>query len=134
MRHPDYNRGDLDFLDVARIEALLAEPAETDQARQLGRCLAAVVDALLDEVGQLVPSRIDRRRLRDGAAALTLATNIAGKSRAEVEGLRSQLLDGALALQSLDDLGTAEENATAAADLKELQRRLFALDQLMPVR
>lgn len=66
------------------------------------------------------PSEVDRRRLRDGAAA---KAHPEPKTRAElVEALRV-LHDGIAALQSTDDLGTDSENEACWNDMVELERR-----------
>ena len=64
----------------------------------------------------------DRRRLNDGDEALGLGTKLPTKLR-DLETLRDELHDGIVALQSLDDLGSDEDNQRAWNDMLELQKR-----------
>lgn len=67
-------------------------------------------------------SAVDRRRLADGAAAKARLCERPA-TRQAAEELFAALADGALALQSTDDLGTDEWNAAVAADLEMIQAR-----------
>jgi hypothetical protein len=70
-------------------------------------------------------SKIDERRLRDGAVGLGLPTDdLAQLTLAELEARRSSLHDAAVAMQSLDDLGSTEANQRAWDEMVELGRRL----------
>ena len=73
-----------------------------------------------------MPSPIDRRRLRDGAEALALP---GPKTLEEMEIQLQALWDGAVALQSTDDLGSPEANRKTFNDMLELQRRAEALQK-----
>ncbi len=69
---------------------------------------------------------LDRRRLADGSRALAEAEH----TPETAEEIRAQLEvvgDGIAALQSLDDLGSDEANASAARDHDELWVRYRAL-------
>lgn len=77
-------------------------------------------------------STVDRRRLRDGAEALTRDQD-APKTVEEMEAQLQALWDGAVALQSLDDLGSPEANEKAWNDMMELQRRAQALEEKLRV-
>jgi hypothetical protein len=71
-----------------------------------------------------MPSSIDQRRLRTGAAVLHTTV----ETPSTIEGLRQQLdalHDGIAALQSLDDLGEVA-NAKASADMQTLLARYTA--------
>jgi hypothetical protein len=73
-----------------------------------------------------MPSAIDQRRLRDGAAALEAS----GKPAETIDEIRRQISsvhDGIAALQSLDDLG-AEANERADRDQQELWKRMKVLE------
>lgn len=66
---------------------------------------------------------ITRRRLRDGATAMRYSP----APDYDLRGLKlelSVLHDGAVALQSLDDLGSVEANNKACDDIVVLQRRM----------
>jgi hypothetical protein len=65
------------------------------------------------------PSAIDRRRLRDGAAASGLGEP---QTREEVKEQLQQLADGIRAMQSLDDLGP-EENARVWSEMTALGKK-----------
>lgn len=71
-------------------------------------------------------SQVDRRRLRDGAEALALAEP---KTLKEMETQLQALWDGAVALQSTDDMGSPEANEAVWNDMLELQRRAHALEK-----
>jgi hypothetical protein len=74
-----------------------------------------------------VPSVIDQRRLRNGAAAL----DVSSQPAETIDDLRGQIEvvhDGIAALQSLDDLG-AEANARAYLDEQELWKRMKVLEE-----
>ena len=67
-------------------------------------------------------SEVTARRLRDGERALRLEFN----TEVDLEKLidyRNYLHEGMAALQSLDDLGSEEDNHKAWADMLELERR-----------
>lgn len=71
-------------------------------------------------------SQVDRRRLRDGAEALTLSEP---KTLKEMEDQLQVLWDGAVALQSTDDMGSPEANEKVWNDMLELQQRAQALEK-----
>ena len=71
-------------------------------------------------------SRVDRRRLRDGAEAMTLPEP---QTLGEMEITLQALWDGAVALQSTDDQGSPEDNEQVFNDMLELQRRAQALEK-----
>ena len=73
-----------------------------------------------------MPSQVDRRRLRDGAEALALPEP---KTLEEMEAQLQILWDGAVALQSTDDLGSLEANQQTWNDMLELQRRAHDLER-----
>jgi hypothetical protein len=74
------------------------------------------------------PTKIDQRRLRDGAAGLALPTDDLGTlSVTALKQRYSQLHDAGVAMQSLDDLGTVEANQRAWDDMTELFRRFDAV-------
>ena len=73
------------------------------------------------------PSAIDRRRLRDGAAALEVSSQ-AAETIDEVRRQLSSVHDGIAALQSLDDLGP-EANERASRDEQELWKRMKVLER-----
>lgn len=73
-----------------------------------------------------MPSQFDRRRLNDGARAMGLNQP---KTLAEMEEQLRVIGDGALAMQSLDDLGSPEANKKAWDDMIELQARYDALEK-----
>ena len=73
-----------------------------------------------------MPGRVDRRRLRDGAEALALPEP---KTLKEMETQLQALWDGAVALQSTDDMGSPEANKQVYDDMLELQRRAQALEK-----
>jgi len=81
-----------------------------------------------------MPSAIDERRLRDGASAMRSPQNYDDMSIDELEELRVQLRDGVAAMQSLDDLGSPEANATAMRDMDELFKRYDAVVHALKVR
>jgi hypothetical protein len=70
----------------------------------------------------------DKRRLADGAHAAGLA---APKTAKEIQQQLSILEDGILAMQSLDDLGSAEDNQRAWDDMLALQQRYKALKKVL---
>ena len=71
-------------------------------------------------------SRIDRRRLRDGAEALALSEP---KTLEEMEAQLQALWAGAVALQSTDDQGSPEANEQVFNHMLELQQRAQALEK-----
>ena len=70
----------------------------------------------------------DVRRLIDGARALALPSLPNGASLAVMTARRSLLEAACRAMQSLDDLGSAEANAQAWSDLSTLIQRLDELE------
>ncbi len=73
-----------------------------------------------------MPSQVDRRRLRDGAEALTLPEP---QTLKEMERTLQALWDGAVALQSTDDMGSPEANQQVWNDMLELQKRAQTLEK-----
>jgi hypothetical protein len=71
-----------------------------------------------------MPTPVDRRRLRDGAEALALPEP---RTLDEMKAQLQALMDGAVALQSTDDMGSPEANERVWKDMMELQRRHEAL-------
>lgn len=72
-----------------------------------------------------MPSKVDQRRLRDGAAGMALPIDDLKKlSVVELRQRRTELYDAAVAMQSLDDLGSPEANQRAWDEMVELDRRL----------
>lgn len=73
----------------------------------------------------MMPSKVDQRRLRDGARAMTLTEvkSLIAKKEQLVE-----IADGIRALQSLDDLGE-EANERAWNDMLELEKRHRKLEK-----
>ena len=71
-------------------------------------------------------SQIDRRRLRDGAEAFALSEP---QTLEEMEKTLQALWQGAVALQSTDDMGSPEANESVWNDMLELQRRAEALEK-----
>ena len=71
-----------------------------------------------------MPNPTDRRRLNDGARAMSLPEP---KNLKEMEEQLGVIEDGALALQSMDDLGSPEANDKAWNDMLKLQKRAEAL-------
>ena len=70
---------------------------------------------------------ITNRRLRDGDRASNVSTtddDLAKLSLSELLALKEVVFDGAVALQSLDDLGTPELNDAAWLQCIELDRKL----------
>ena len=73
-----------------------------------------------------MPTVVDQRRLRDGARALDVSSQMPdtiAEARRQIETVH----DGIAAMQSLDDLGP-EANAQAYRDEQELWRRLKTLE------
>lgn len=66
------------------------------------------------------PSRIDRRRLKDGEEASNLPEPT---TEAQIREQLSILSDGIAALQSTDDLGSPEANQAAWDDMLALQAK-----------
>jgi len=89
--------------------------------------LKAIETCLLGALpsGKAVGSRIDQRRLRDGALALAVSSTVP-ETATEVRAQLGIVGEGIAALQSLDDLGE-EANAQAERDQQELWRRHEAL-------
>lgn len=71
-------------------------------------------------------SRIDQRRLNDGASAGALSEP---QTLAEAKAKLERLGDAVAAMQSLDDLGSPEANKAAMADADALMRRYLDLRQ-----
>ncbi len=71
-----------------------------------------------------MPTNLDRRRLADGARAMALTPP---KTAEEIRRQLDVLHDSICALQSLDDLGSAEANQRAWDDMITLQQRYAAL-------
>lgn len=67
-----------------------------------------------------MPSKIDARRLRDGASAASLPEP---KTVEEIQAQLEVLGDGIAAMQSLDDLGSPEANQQAWDDMCALSKR-----------
>jgi len=74
------------------------------------------------------PTKIDRRRLRDGKTAIDRPTSIKSMSYGDLIDLRSTLFDGIAALQSCDDMGPTL-NDEAMSDERILQERLAAVEK-----
>lgn len=81
------------------------------------------------KIASTVGSRIDQRRLRDGANALA-ASSTPPETATEVRAQLSIVGEGIAALQSLDDLGE-EANAQAERDQQELWKRHESLTKLL---
>lgn len=73
-----------------------------------------------------MPNQVDRRRLRDGAESLALPEP---QTIEEMERTLQALWQGAVALQSTDDMGSPEANESVWNDMLELQRRAQALEK-----
>jgi translation initiation factor 2 alpha subunit (eIF-2alpha) len=73
-----------------------------------------------------MPSAIDRRRLKDGERAM-MQSAAPPQTIDEAVTMRATLLEGLVALQSLDDLGV-EENKRVFDDMSELETRLAAVE------
>lgn len=71
-------------------------------------------------------SQVDRRRLKDGAEAMALSEP---QTLEEMERTLQALWQGAVALQSTDDMGSPEANEAVWNDMLELQRRAQALEK-----
>lgn len=95
-------------------------PQPTMTLQVIESCLRAALPS-----GKVVGSRIDQRRLRDGANALA-ASSTAPETATEVRAQLGIVGEGIAALQSLDDLGE-EANAQAERDQQELWKRHEAL-------
>lgn len=73
--------------------------------------------------------RTDAIRLRDGANAIQILDEPDPET---IEGLQAKLnvvMGGAMALQSLDDLGSKEANDAAWEDMLTLERKANALEE-----
>jgi hypothetical protein len=73
-----------------------------------------------------MPTTIDERRLRDGAAAKKLSEPV---SEAEIRQQLQQLHRAICAMQSLDDLGSDEANQRAWDDMMELEGKYKRLSE-----
>ena len=73
--------------------------------------------------------RTQTARLQDGATAIEALRKPDPESLEELEALSKVVWAGALAMQSLDDLGSREANAQAWDDMNKLQERGITLDQ-----
>ena len=71
-------------------------------------------------------SKIDQRRLNDGAEAATLGEP---ETIEDIGGQIETISDGILALQSLDDLGSEEANDDAWNQMLELQEKRNVLKE-----
>lgn len=72
---------------------------------------------------------VTKRRLRDGDNATAASTADLDKlSLPQLQSLRETVFDGALAMQSLDDLGSEAANNAAWEDCKALDKKLKVLD------
>lgn len=71
-------------------------------------------------------SKIDQRRLRDGAIAMALGEP---KDVDEAKSTYDLLYIGAVALQSMDDLGSVEANRQAMVDCEELSDRMAKIKE-----
>ncbi len=93
-------------------------------AQHKGRTLVELVCA------PALPRRslVTRRRLHNGETALAAETDLSQLTRHQLQELRVILSTGALAMQSLDDLGPID-NDKAARDLTEIVRRLKLIDK-----
>ncbi len=67
-----------------------------------------------------MPTRLDQRRLNDGAGAAALREP---KTVKEIKEQIETISDGIRALQSLDDLGSKEANDAAWNQMLELQKK-----------
>ena len=66
-----------------------------------------------------------KRKLKDGANGMRIPTdNLSSVLLDTLQARYSSLCDSAVAMQSLDDLGSPEENQQAWEDMKELERRI----------
>jgi hypothetical protein len=86
-----------------------------------------------------MPSAIDQRRLRDGAAALLASQDLREITLTPMLAdrlltLSNQLSDALCAMQSLDDLESREANEDAWNGMLEIQRRSERVDQAMARR
>jgi hypothetical protein len=68
-------------------------------------------------------SKVDQRRLRDGAKAGAANADYKSMSDAELREAKDNLHDGIAALQSLDDLGSPEANNAAWQDMLALSKK-----------
>ena len=66
--------------------------------------------------------RTDKDRLRDGARALDTLSEPEPDTLEDLKERLRVVMDGALALQSTDDLGSAEANEAAWNDMLRLQK------------
>lgn len=77
-------------------------------------------------------SKIDQRRLRDGARALALPKpKTIGEMIEEMERQLEVMRDGLAALQSLDDLGSSKANEKAWDDLLTLHKRYETIEAVI---
>ena len=80
---------------------------------------------------------VTQRRLRDGDRASgvsTTAEDLAKLSLPELLALKEVVFDGAVALQSLDDLGSPEANDAAWLQCIELDKKLKAIKEEIATR
>ncbi len=81
------------------------------------------------------PTSIDKRRLRDGATATALLdVPLGSMTLQQLQELREVLRDGAVALQSLDDLGSPEANDAAWQDMQAVSEKLELVNQALLAR
>ena len=74
-------------------------------------------------------SPVTKRRLNDGNKAIAVsADSLSSLSLVQLQRLREIVFDGALAMQSLDDLGSKEANIAAWDDCKALDAKLKRID------
>jgi hypothetical protein len=72
---------------------------------------------------------VTKRRLNDGGRAAAISTeNLEQLSYDELLRLRDIAADGAVAMQSLDDLGSEQANQEAWDTLMLIEKKLTALD------
>ena len=77
-----------------------------------------------------MPTAIDRRRLRDGEKASAVPPNdLAKLTLSQLQSLRETVFDGALAMQSRDDLGSPEANDAAWEECIALDKKLTIIDK-----
>lgn len=72
------------------------------------------------------PTRLDRRRLDDGARGLMLPMP---EDPAGLTAYLREMRDSLTAMQSLDDLGSVEANEAASRDHDELLARYLAAER-----
>lgn len=78
-----------------------------------------------------MPTPMDQRRLRDGEIALGASRDLSAMTLDQLRDLRAALIDGAAAMQSLDDLGSAEDNEAAWSRCVEINQRIAQVEVAM---